>query len=263
MARDHGSRAMQRVDYDDHQHRVFSRARALLPENAKLWSAIFRDWFGEAESVVDVGAGVGIYSSLLADALPAARVIAVEPSDGMRDAARREHPHPRVRYLAGAAERLPIDDASCDGALFSNVLHHVDDRAAAAAEAHRVLRPGGCVMARGSLRDALRLNPHWSFFPAALDIAERQMPTVAEVVDVFGAAGFEQVACEVVDQPAARSLAEFAERIALRAISSLELLDDDLFEEGLRRLRAAAAAETEPQPVMEKLDLVVLRRSAG
>src|SRR3954462_785931 len=52
MARDHGSRAMARVDYDDHQHRVFSRARALLPENAKLWAGIFHDWFGDAETVV-------------------------------------------------------------------------------------------------------------------------------------------------------------------------------------------------------------------
>jgi hypothetical protein len=66
---------------------------------------------------------------------------------------------------------------------------------------------------------------------------------------------------EVVEQPAAPDLSTFAERIALRAISSLELMDDDRFEEGVRRLRAAAAAETEPQPVMEKLDLVVLRRA--
>ena len=254
---------MRRVDYDDHQHRVFSRARALLPENARLWSGIFGDRFGDARTVVDAGAGVGIYSALLADSLPVAQVMAVEPSDRMREVAEREHGHARVRYLAGTAERLPIEDGSCDGALFSNVLHHVDNRAATAAEAHRVLRPGGCVMARGSLRDALRLNPHWSFFPAALDIAERQMPTVAEVVDVFTAAGFEHIASEVVDQPAARSLSEFAERIGLRAISSLELLDDDLFEEGMRRLRAAAAEEAEPEPVIERLDLVVLRRSAG
>jgi ubiquinone/menaquinone biosynthesis C-methylase UbiE len=168
-----------------------------------------------------------------------------------------------VRYLAGSAEHLPVENGACDGALFSNVMHHVDDRAAAATEARRVVRPGGTVLLRGSLRDALRKNPHWSFFPQALEIAERQMPTVADVVELFAAARFEHMASEVIEQPTAPDLAAFAERISLRAISSLELLDDDLFDEGMRKLRAAAAAETEPRPVMEKMDLVVLRRSAG
>jgi ubiquinone/menaquinone biosynthesis C-methylase UbiE len=251
---------MRRVDYDDHQYRVFSRARAVLPENVRLWSGLFRDRLGNAQAVVDVGAGVGHYSVVLADALPAAQVLAVEPSDRMREVAEREHPHPRVSYMAGSAERLPVEDGACDGALLSNVMHHVDDRAAAAAEVHRVLRPGGIVVVRGSLRDALRSNPNWSFFPQALEIAERQMPTVAEVVDLFAAAGFEHVASEVIEQPTAADLNAFADRISLRAISSLELLDDDLFDAGMRRLRAAAAAETEPRPVMEKMDLVVLRR---
>jgi ubiquinone/menaquinone biosynthesis C-methylase UbiE len=254
---------MRRVDYDDHQHRVFSRARAVLPENVRLWSGLFRDRIGDAATVVDVGAGVGHYSTVLAGALPSAQVVAVEPSERMREVAEREHAHPRVRYLAGRAEDLPLGEASCDGALFSNVMHHVENPAAAAAEVHRVLRPGSAVVVRGSLRDALRSNPHWSFFPQALEIAERQMPTVAEVVALFAVAGFDHVSSEVIEQPTAADLGAFAERISLRAISSLELLDDDLFDAGMRRLRAAAAAEPEPRPVMEKMDLVVLRRSAG
>ncbi|MEA2444634.1 MAG: hypothetical protein QOJ12_1926, partial [Thermoleophilales bacterium] len=47
---------------------------------------------------------------------------------------------------------------------------------------------------------------------------------------------------------------------ALRAISYLELLDDELFDAGLRRVREAAAADTDPKPVIETMDLVVFRR---
>ena len=43
-----------RVDYDDRQYKVFSRARGPLPENRRLWAAIFRGWLGGPDTVVDV-----------------------------------------------------------------------------------------------------------------------------------------------------------------------------------------------------------------
>jgi ubiquinone/menaquinone biosynthesis C-methylase UbiE len=254
---------MGRVDYDDHQYKVFSQARGVLPENRRLWSAIFRTWLTGASTVVDIGSGVGHYSTILADALPDALVIGVEPSERMRSVALDEYSRDRIEYRAGRAEELPVEDTSADAALVSNVIHHIDDRPAAATELHRVLRPGSPLMIRGSLRDALRDNPHWSFFPGALEIAESRCPTIAEVVAEFGRAGFDHVATDTIVQPTAPDLRAFAERISYRAISTLELLDDEVFEQGLADLRAAAAEETDPQPVMENMDLVVLRRSAG
>jgi ubiquinone/menaquinone biosynthesis C-methylase UbiE len=254
---------MGRVDYDDHQYKVFSQARTPLPENRRLWAAIFRNWMGGADTVVDVGAGVGHYSLVLADALPNARVIGVEPSEKMRGVAQAEHAHERVDYRAGRAEELPLGDASAGAALISNVIHHIEDRPAAAAELHRVLQPGGTLMIRGSMRDSMRANPHWRFFPGARDIAEARSPSVEEVVAELTAAGFEVTATDTIVQPTAPDLRTFAERISYRAISTLELLDDEVFERGLADLQAAAKAETEPRPVLETMDLLVLRRSAG
>jgi SAM-dependent methyltransferase len=49
--------------------------------------------------------------------------------------------------LIGPVERLPVDDASFDLVLCVQVLEHVDDPAAAVRELHRVVRPGGRVLA--------------------------------------------------------------------------------------------------------------------
>jgi SAM-dependent methyltransferase len=57
-----------------------------------------------------------------------------------------------LRGLGGSfvhhdAERLPFDDASFDVVYSNGVLHHTPDSARLAAEIHRVLRPGGRVIA--------------------------------------------------------------------------------------------------------------------
>ena len=249
----------RRVDYDDHQYRVYSRARPLLPENAERWGAIFRRHLPAGATIVDVGSGTGIYTALLADSL-GAEVVGVEPSAGMRSVAEAEQPRPTVRYIAGRAEALPLADASCDGALLSNVIHHIADIPAAAAELARVLRPGGALLVRGALRDTLERMPHFEYFPEALEIAIASAPSDSDAIGALTEAGFEEVARERVQQPTAYNLGEFADKLALRAISHLELLDDELFDAGLRRLREAAAAETRPTPVMETMDLVVFRR---
>lgn len=48
-----------------------------------------------------------------------------------------------VRALDGNAESIPLPDASVDVVISNGVLNLVPDKPAAAAEIHRVLRPGG------------------------------------------------------------------------------------------------------------------------
>jgi ubiquinone/menaquinone biosynthesis C-methylase UbiE len=176
----------------------------------------------------------------------------------MRDVAEREHPHARVRYLAGSAEAIPLPDSSLDAALLSYVLHHVDDREACVAELRRVLRPGGRVVIRGTLRESLPGVPWFEFFPPARAVAEERMLPLADVVGAF--ADFELIENTVIDQETAESLSALHERLRHRAVSTLELISDKDFEEGLERLRRAAEREIRPQPVIEPVNLLVFRR---
>jgi SAM-dependent methyltransferase len=103
------------------------------------------------ERVLDLGTGTGAVA-LGAAALvgPEGEIVAVDISPRMLALAERQARERRlanIQMLEGRAESLPIPDASVDAVLASLSLMYVIDRAAAAAEIARVLRPGGRVVA--------------------------------------------------------------------------------------------------------------------
>lgn len=95
--------------------------------------------------VLDLGAGTGQFAAAIAGWF-GVEVVAVEPSGGVRAQGVRAFAHPDVHWVAGRGERLPVGDGACGWAWVSTVIHHLDDLDAAAAELHRVLRPGGPVL---------------------------------------------------------------------------------------------------------------------
>jgi len=62
-----------------------------------------------------------------------------------------------------------------------------------------------------------------------------------------------------VTQVSAPSLAAYRDKVRRRADTGLRLLPDEEFAAGLAALERAAAAETTPAPVTDRLDLLVLR----
>jgi ubiquinone/menaquinone biosynthesis C-methylase UbiE len=98
----------------------------------------FRD-----KKVLEVGCGNGYVLSRYAQ--QGADVVGVDISDTAVDLCRKRFAH---MNLAGAfqtadAEHLPFADNSLDCVCSMGVLHHVPNTAAAVAEIHRVLKPGG------------------------------------------------------------------------------------------------------------------------
>lgn len=94
---------------------------------------------GAGQRVLDVGCGNGRYLARLRDA--GADAVGCDLSFGMASGAG----HPVV--VNGDVQALPFATAAFDVVLAPHMLYHVPDRAAAAHELRRVLRPGGVCVA--------------------------------------------------------------------------------------------------------------------
>lgn len=103
-----------------------------------------------AETVIDFGAGTGMYSLRFAEALPHGELIAVEQQQELADmllAKLETHPlAARVRVLVNSEGPVPMPDSTADRLIMINVLHHMHDDQTAVAEALRLLAPGGLVL---------------------------------------------------------------------------------------------------------------------
>jgi len=94
--------------------------------------------------VLDVGAGIGTFTELLAESVD--QVVALEPDelhvDGLRE---RLAARPNVTVLAADASTLPppADDEAFDAAVCFNVLEHIPDDVGTLRRLRTQLRPGG------------------------------------------------------------------------------------------------------------------------
>lgn len=98
--------------------------------------------------VADVGAGTGKLTRALQEL--GAEVVAVDPDPKMLETL-RANVH-AVPTFVGSAERLPLPDAGVDAVVLGQAWHWVDP-VRGAAEAARVLRPGGVLGLVWNVRD--------------------------------------------------------------------------------------------------------------
>jgi hypothetical protein len=127
---------------------------------------------------------------------------------------------------------------------------------------YRVLKPEGELLIRNNFTEHLAHARLYEFFPEALAIDLARFPSIKETQLIFESNGFRMVAAEVIEQVIDTSLAKHLERVKQRAYSGLELISDDAFEQGLRRMEAAVKKETDPQPVIDSVNLLVFQKNS-
>lgn len=132
--------------------------RSFFGEVGGEWERVRRELFGTgfgAQALLslldpslvmaDLGCGIGNAALLVAPCVK--EVIAVDREAAMLDAARR---HPvateNITYIEGDVLDIPLKNDSVDVAMFFLVLHHVEEPAAAIAEAARITRSGGRIL---------------------------------------------------------------------------------------------------------------------
>lgn len=251
------------VDYDGHQSTVYARGRALRPSVMAEWMTAFSGRAPSARplTVLDVGSGTGRFTPSLADTF-GGPVYGVEPSAGMRQVALDASTHPAVTYLEGSANAIPLPDATVELVLVYMVWHHVPDRAAAAAEIRRVLRPGGRVLIRSTFSDRMPDLAWHTYFPRATELEQEIFPTSVEVEGQFAAAGLRRVGLDVVRVQVVETFEQYAARLHTRAISIFEHLTEEEIATGFARLDEDVAANRPPGRLAEDGDLLVLELPA-
>lgn len=109
----------------------------------------FLDWLNPqpALSWLDVGAGNGAFTALLAARAQPSAILGVDPSPAQLAYARIRQDVGTARFEKGHAMELPAADASVDAAVMALVIAFVPDPAKGIAEMVRVVKPGGLVAA--------------------------------------------------------------------------------------------------------------------
>lgn len=156
--------------------------------------AMFLPWAGillrraalqAGESVLDVACGTGIVARQAAPLVGAdGRVAALDMNPAMLRVARSvpAPPGASIHWHEGNAMTLPFPEGAFDAVLCQHGLQFFPDRAAAAREMHRVLRPTGRAVA--IVLQSLAQHP---VFEALMESVARQLSLpIAAVVTPFG-----------------------------------------------------------------------------
>lgn len=128
---------------------------------------------GDAETVLNVGAGAGSYQP------PDRRITSVGPSARMI----AQRPASDATVIQASAENLPFEDASFDAAMAVLTIHHWSDKRKGVAEMRRVTR-GKLVF----LTYDPSFRGFWlaDYFPALVTLDDGQMPTMADFESWLG-----------------------------------------------------------------------------
>jgi SAM-dependent methyltransferase len=259
-----------RVGYDEMGKR-YDAGRHLDDWQVEPWrSAIASELPVDVERLLDLGSGTGQWSGRLARWF-GVDVVGVEPSSAMR--AHAPAATDAVSVVAGKAEALPLRASCVDAAWLSVVVHHFDDLCGAANELRRVVRPCGRVLLRTAVPDLIPRDPErvvecvraaglrgtvtypGLLFPSSLQAIDT-FPSLADLDEALGGAGFERRFAGLIAQGQAASMREFRDRVAVRADSTLVPVPDDEWQRGMAQLDEMVAAEAEPTPVVAALPLV-------
>ena len=214
------------------------------------------------ETVLDAGCGTGRVTEQLLERLPRGRVIALDGSPSMIDAARERLGRfgDRVEYVvADLGQPLPIKDP-VDAILSTATFHWVADHDALFRNLATVTRPGGRLVAQcggfGNVESVMRVlartGDGWlgsKHYATPLDTERRLM-----------AAGYVEVACWLTDEPTrfepGEPFATFLRTVVLGDhVDRLPPSERDAF--------VKAVVDQLPEPVLDYVRLNITARRAN
>jgi ubiquinone/menaquinone biosynthesis C-methylase UbiE len=150
--------------------------------------------------VLDAGCGTGNYSEALLGYV--GRIEAVDMNPGMLGVASRKlaWAGERITFHSSRIDELPFEDATLDGVMINQVLHHLPDNAAEGFPAHRlvfrefarVLKPGGVLTVGTCSQEQLRHGYwHYHLIPEAADALRIRYVPLDELIEIMDDCGLQ------------------------------------------------------------------------
>ena len=196
------------------------------------------------QRVLDVASGPGATAFLLA----AEFGVAVEGVDlgeqsvaGANAKAAANGLSEQVWFTVGDAERLPLDDGSVDAVVCECAFCTFPDKATAASEMARVLRPGGRIGITDVALDPDRLHDELRTLAGWVACLADARP-VDEYVDLLGDAGLKVTVREAHDDALARMIEQIDARLVAFRMAKMAALDGIDFDTARTRTALAAQA---------------------
>jgi ubiquinone/menaquinone biosynthesis C-methylase UbiE len=187
-----------------------------------------------AEDVLEIGSGTGLNTEAFLNARPCA-LTALEQSAGMLSkAVCKGIP---ARWVRGSATDIPFADGSFSFVFGVYVLHYLNDLETVFRECFRVIN-GGCAAFVTASTEFIERHPMNRYFPSFAKVDSARFQPIEVMKDAFARAGFEHVeAKRFLDAPRPIDRV-YLEKVANRYVSTYDLIPEEEFQEGVRRLRA-------------------------
>lgn len=192
-------------------------------------------------TVLDVGAGTGSYSLVLAK--EGYRVLAVEPSIVMRNQACK---HSEIQWIDACAEKIPLRDRAADAAIAILALHHFQNGRKAIQEMARITGNGQLVFLT---YNPAKISTFWlaQYFPSFItDVRRTFIPLtqlLAEIKSITGKTAEVKpffLPCNLMDSFAAVGWSRpelYLDPQIRSGISSFAQIDSAELTQGLTRLQ--------------------------
>ncbi|MGQ0521603.1 MAG: class I SAM-dependent methyltransferase [Actinomycetota bacterium] len=147
----------------------------------------------------------------------------------------------QVRFTVGDAERLPLDDESVDAVVCECAFCTFPDKATAAAEMARVLRPGGKIGITDVALDPNRLHDELRTLAGWVACLADARP-VEQYVDLLAGAGLKVTLREDHDEALARMIEQIDARLMAFRMAKVPALEAIDFDTARQRVALAGQA---------------------
>ena len=147
----------------------------------------------------------------------------------------------QVRFTFGDAEQLPVPDAAFDAVVCECAFCTFPDKATAAAELGRVLKPGGRLGITDVALDRTRLDAELQSMAGWVACLADARP-LAEYADILAAAGLKVTYTESHDDALAAMIDQIDARLVAFRMAKVAALDTIDFDQARHRVALAAKA---------------------